>query len=307
MDMRLTIIPILVLVFMVGASAAYAVYPEDGMYWDPDNSGKGYYIDVQGDMAWLIIYAYDEENGNAEIYGAVSNIRDDGINMGVGGIIAPPRNPEGYLPLHWMIADLVKVENGPCLTCLNEDDTATSEKVGTVEVWFPYTNTVWISVYLDDGSEPVDILAERYNYARDRQVSSNGSLSFHDIRGEWVFVDTSNADQSPWRFHFDERTPDTAQAEGPYDGVFRDSETGAEFKCTLRAGPGDSVLNGCELWHEGEVLFSAGIQDIGLKRIEAFRGPLPEIITDGQSTFPEYWRGPEPVVGLRIESPAETQ
>lgn len=285
------------------SASTCAVYPEDGMYWDPDNSGKGYYLDVQGDMAWLIIYAYDESTGQAEIYGAVSNIRDDGIDIGVGGVFGPPPNPEGYFPLHWMSAELVKVENGPCLTCLNVDDIATFEKVGTVQAWFPYTTQLWMSVYLDDGSAPVDIVAERYNYARDRIVGGQNQLRFHDLRGEWVFVDTSNPERRPWRFHFDERIPDTTIAVVPYESVYRDSLRGAEFRCIVESGLGDEVLNGCELWSEGEVLFSASIEDIGAKRIQAFRGQLPEIITEGQSRVPEYWRGPEPVIGLRVERP----
>lgn len=293
----------LLLVAALLAPPVFAIYPEDGMYWSPEDSGRGYYLEVQGDTAWVIVYAYEQDSGQAEIYGAVSEIRDDGEDIGLEIRFHPPPNPEGYFPLHWMVADLVKVEDGPCITCINSDDLTTYEKVGKLYAWFPYTGVVWLSVHMDADGAVLDTVVERMNYARARMANEDNDLLFHDLRGEWVFVDVSNPDRSPWRFVFDERVPDSSIVEAPYSGVFRDSHRDAEFRCTYVAADQRETLNGCELHYDGEVIFSATIQDIGAKRIQAFRGGLPEIISGPPVGQPEYHRGPETVIGLRVERP----
>ena len=33
-----------------------AVYPEDGMYWDPNDAGRGVYLGVQDETVFIVIY-----------------------------------------------------------------------------------------------------------------------------------------------------------------------------------------------------------------------------------------------------------
>lgn len=288
------------------APPAFSILPESGMYWTPHSPGRGYYIDVQEGMVFMVIYAFDEETGEPEIYVANGELRDDGFDMGIAFHFAPPLNPEGYLPLHFFSADLYRVTDGPCLTCPHHGDTAEYEHVGTTIVWFPYKTGPYVALYLFDGDVTNDQFVERLNWGRERMISTSGSLTslrFHDLRGQWVFVDQSDPDSTPWRFDFDELDPDTNEVNVPYDAVFRDTYRGAELRCVMRTPVEMETLNGCELHWNGEVLFSANIRDLGVNRIQAFRGELPPIITDPPLPQPEYHRGPDTVIGLRVEMP----
>ncbi len=91
---------------------------------------------------------------------------------------------------------------------------------------------------------------------------------------QWLFVDQSGPDADPWRFYFEQREPDTHLLKLPRSGIYRDTLQGAELRCRKVAPDEMEVLNGCELHWNDEVLFAAGIQDLGLHRIRAFRGQL---------------------------------
>lgn len=191
-------------------------------------------------------------------------------------------------------------------------DTTNYEHVGTAVVWFPYVNSLKVAVHIHDGDLAFDVWLERLNYGCDRMVSVTGStrprpLRFHDLRGQWVFVAQSGPEAEPWRFDSDEREPDTHLMDDPYFGVFRDTRRGAEFRCQMVTPVDMEKLNGCELHWNDEVLFSANIQDLGLYRIEAFRGELPPMISDPPGPQPEYHCGPGTVIGLRVEMPPAPQ
>lgn len=290
---------------------AFSILPESGMYWAPHSPGRGYYIDIQEGMVFMVIYAFDEETGQPEIYVANGELRDDGFDMGISFHIEPPPNPEGYLPLHYFAADLYRVTDGPCLACLWHGDTTENEHVGATFVWFPYKTQPYVGFNLFDGGAQIDQFIERLNWGRERIVSnvgsSNSQFIFHDLRGQWIFVDQSDPDADPWRFDFDELDPDTNEFSRPYDAVFRDTYRDAEFRCVSRIPVEMEVLDGCELHWNGEVLFSANLYDLGLNRIRAFRGELPPIITAPPLPKPEYHRGPDTVIGLRVEMPPKPQ
>lgn len=316
--MRFTLIKCLMMPVVAGlllgllAPVAYGVTPESGMYWSPNYPGRGYYIDIQEGMASVTIYAYDEETGQAEIYVAHGEVRDDGTDIGISIRFHPPANTEGYFPLHYFIGDLYRATDGPCLTCAKSGDTTNYEHVGTTVVWFPYAQWAWVAVHIHDGDLTFDALVERFNYGRGRMVSVTGSsrprtLRLHDLRGQWLFVDQSDPDAEPWRFDFDEREPDSDLMDDPYFGIFRDTRRGAEFRCQMVSPVDMEKLNGCELHWNDEVLFSANIQDLGLYRIDAFRGELPPMISDPPGPQPEYHRGPDTVIGLRVEMPPTSQ
>lgn len=135
------------IVLFIASSSVFAVYPETGMYVDDreSNRGRGFYIEVQNDIVFLVIYAYNEETGEAEIYTAASEIRDDPVSTGLVIPGDPPPNPEGYFPLHWMLTKLYKIENGPCLTCDLPEASFTAEEVGDVAVFFPFKERIRIS------------------------------------------------------------------------------------------------------------------------------------------------------------------
>jgi len=293
------------LLLLTFATPLWAVYPEDGMYWDPGDAGRGFYVEVQDETVFILVYAYNEESGEAEIYSAAAPIRDDGFDIGVQIIGHPPLETEGYLPLHWVSADLYKVNNGPCLFCIGTGTPFTTDNIGMIYAWFPWSRHIHLSMVSSDGEEAIDLYLQRMEYSRAPIIGGNSGTSFlmPDMSGLWVFVDLANPDQGPWRFNFDERVPDTVFNEIPFEGVFRDSHSGAEWRCTILEQAEREKLNGCELHLDGEVLFAANHRDLSIKKITAFRGPLPELVTPHPGAQPEYYRGPETVIGLRVNAP----
>lgn len=303
---------------VLAPTIAPAVYPETGMYVDLEaNSGRGFYIEVQNDTLFLVIYAYDEETGQAEIYTAASEIRDDAIETGLVIPGSPPPNPEGYFPVHWMFGKLYRVTNGPCITCnyfLGDFETV---EVGDVAVFFPFAAEIRISfVPYDDIGLTGDLgyleaFAKKQNFGLGKNIVENDRFLMHDVMGQWLFADQSDPDAQPWRFHFDERIPEAPDArnrrevEIPFEVTYRDSRSGAEFRCAIRQSAAGVKVRGCELHHDGQTLFSARYRDIGATRIRAFRGELPVFLTDPPLPAPEFWRGPDAVIGVRIETPPD--
>jgi len=44
------------LVLLAISAPLLAVYPEDGMYWDPNDAGRGVYLGVQDETVFIVIY-----------------------------------------------------------------------------------------------------------------------------------------------------------------------------------------------------------------------------------------------------------
>jgi hypothetical protein len=298
--------------------SAFAVYPEPGMYVDQSdtNRGRGFYVEIQNGILFLVIYAYDDETGEAQIFTANSEIRDDAIDTGLTATVHPPPNPQGYFPLHWMIGRLYKVTDGACLTCDLPVSSLATEEVGDVAVFFPFVGRMQVSIVLDDDAGSLEAFAVKQNYKLGTNntpgfYEGTSSLLLPEIMGQWVFIDQSNPERPPWRFHFVERVPElendrnTQIVELPFSATYRDSRSGAEFRCDIKQGAEGEKLNGCELHQDGQVLFSANHFDIGPSRIRAFLGELPVYLNDPPLPAPEFWRGPEAVIGVRIETPRD--
>jgi hypothetical protein len=292
-------------------SVTFAILPESGMFWEPQNPGQGFYVEVQGDRAAMIVYSYDGDTGKPEIYIVSGDLRDDGTDM--GDVSDAPLNPNGFHPLHWFGGDLVRFEGGMCLTCPRPAPEVAAEVVGTARVWFPWTKFVLVSVHMPNesaGRQRQQYFLERFNFGRERFVSQSDPDAFvwqHDLRGQWVFVDQTDSQALPWRFDFDQRTPEEPVLAPP--GItYRDSARDAEFRCLFLPTAEMPHAFGCELHLDGSVLFSARNTDIGLNRIHAFLGTLPPRIsppTSGLITDP--YRRAETVIGVRITTPPDAE
>lgn len=311
---KLSTVALWAIALAVAPSISGAVFPETGMYVETGQEarGKGYYIELQGDTVFLVIYAYDEETGEAEIYTAASEIRDDAVSMGFLLPDDPPFSTDGYFPLHWMTGRLFRVTDGPCLDCGGPPDGFVTEEVGDVGVWFPYTGLIRIAYTSDDQSEILETFAVKQNFGHGEILNPNKRLQLHEVMGQWLFADQTDPSRPPWRFNFDERIPEapgpqnTISLETPFEVTYRDSTTSAEFRCqVIPPSAGGDTQDGCELHLNGEVLFSAAARDIGATRIRAFRGELAPLIFDDGPVRPEFTRGPDAVIGVRIETPPD--
>lgn len=63
--------------FQYAGSPQYANSPESGLWWDPSASGRGYFVDVQGDTFAFYAYLYDQ-SGRATWYLSAGKLNPDG-------------------------------------------------------------------------------------------------------------------------------------------------------------------------------------------------------------------------------------
>lgn len=62
---------------MLASSVAYAVTPKTGLWWNPNESGRGYAIDISGTTLVVAIYIYDA-SGNPLWYLASGSLTNNG-------------------------------------------------------------------------------------------------------------------------------------------------------------------------------------------------------------------------------------
>jgi hypothetical protein len=151
---------------------------------------------------------------------------------------------------------------------------------------------------------------ERFAFGHGRYSDHNGYLFGFDLRGEWVFVDQSDLAAEPLRFHFNQRLPEDAPFQiGPgesFSHTYVDAGRDARLVCAS-APEGDSGTpghpqkrSGCELFVGEDLVLSANMTDVGLDRIQAYRGGLP---ASGANPY----RRPETVIGLRVVMPPPSE
>jgi hypothetical protein len=292
------------LVLALMAPLSHAIAPESGMYWNPAYSGRGFYIEHQNGRVGVSIYAFDQETGEAAIYNSGGLLRDDGPFWVTHP--EPPLPEEGQFPVHGFVGDLYRTSFGqPLVRPLFPGRPAQAEKVGQIFLTFLDTGSVTFVIQLDDGGFDTGSV-ERFAFGHGRHSSQYGSRFTFDLRGEWLFVDMSDPEAAPLRFHFSQRLPEDAPYQiGPgetFDLSYVDPGRDARLVCaTFPAGDSGSTNNpqkrsGCELFVGEELILSANRADVGLDRIQAYRGSLP---APGANPY----RRPETMIGLRVVMP----
>lgn len=303
------------------ASSAGAIYPETGLYVPPAggvttalDDGRWFYVEVQGDSVMLLVTAYESATGRAEVYRAQGTLRDDAVSIGSQD---PPLNPVGFYPLHWFQADLMKVEGGTCLACPQPFSPVVlrTESVGIVRVYFPRTSSMRVE-YSPEGLQGPRISrsVQRVAFGRDRilvepaQPGQSPGFLMHDLRGQWVFIDQAAETfgavrEAVLRFDFSEReiVPEPIFNE-PWRVSYFDPARGAELRCFSSIRVLGGKPSGCELLVSGRTLLSARREDIGMDRIQAFRGELPPVVVVTAAVSDPY-RRPETVIGVRVSVP----
>jgi hypothetical protein len=296
------------LVLALASAIAQAIAPESGMYWEPRLSGRAFYIEHQEGRVGLAIYAFDRETGAAEIYTSGGLLRDDGPFMAI--VPEPPLPEEGQFPVHAYVGDLFRVSHGQPLALPHfPGRPAQEENVGQIFLTFLDAGGVSYFIQLDDGDYDWGSL-ERFAFGHGRYSDHNGSIFSFDLRGEWLFVDQSDPDAAPLRFHFSQRLPDDAPYQIEPGETFNLSyvDPGRDARLVCATFPeGDSSTpghpqkhSGCELFVGEELVLSANIQDVGLDRIQAYRGLLA---ASGANPY----RRPETVIGLRVVMPPPSE
>ena len=137
--------------FVLGLSAAQtasSVTPENGWWWNPDQSGRGYNIEVQQDQIGIALFIYDQQ-GFPEWYTAAGNLEGDTFT-----------------------GELQRFEGGQCATCEYTPPTP----AGTIAFSISFTAGNRANVTL--GNRSFDI--SRFGFAQ--------SGGIEDFRGTWATV-----------------------------------------------------------------------------------------------------------------------
>lgn len=280
---------------LVVVGNARAVIPETGMWWNPTEPGRGYYIDVQGDTLFFTAYAY--EDGQPVFYAGSGTLQQrSGEVLGFG---FPAFSALGYEPWHYVGIELFRFEDGACLTCRHVPAIGTS--IGAVGLYFDTVSRIHTYFQLNDGSWTFRRLI-RLNYNFPAIVTSETSSppQLPDLRGDWVFVDAIDRSVPPWRFNFTRIAQSVSNINrdtpAPWQVTFFDDSRDARFVCR-REIPGLDASrrnSGCQLFVGAEPVFWARIgEDLGLDRIQAGYGAVP--------TIGEAYRGPGIILGTRVE------
>lgn len=275
-------------------SQAQAVIPESGIYWNPAREGEGWVVEYQNGLVSILLFTHDTD-GRPTFYLASGPLQE-------GGDIDQVPFTDGFLPVHSLRADLLRVES-PFAFGDNqiwqpgEASRLTSRRVGSLWATFLFGNAINSRISLDEpvgnNSALVRSVVTRFGFGYSA-FGTNRALRltgcWPDLRGEWVFLNEADPAAAPWRFQFTEVSvsppSDQLFCEGGFRQeqavVFTDSRRNAQLRCGRQGvvlPPAIERRPGCEMIQNGEVLFSFDRSDLGLQRLLGYFGPIPDDTT----------------------------
>lgn len=158
----------LVLLVALG-TRAHAMLPESGWWWNPDESGSGFNIEIQDNKLFVALFSY-QAGGASTWYSASGTMTGDNRFSG----------------------SLYAFTGGQCLTCAYTPP-ATSAAVGTISITFQTPSTATLTI---NGSRTIAVerIAFGVNPAAPRKMFGewaivSGSISFPVYFGERIQFD----------------------------------------------------------------------------------------------------------------------
>jgi hypothetical protein len=143
------------LIFMLMAFQVSAFTPESGQYWDPEEPGTGYAIEIQDNYLYMTFYVFDE-------YGYP-------VWYASGGFLDGNSSYEGLLAYF---------TDGQCLGCYWQESSGEDSGYGYVEIEFLTETTAELTIL------GVTKTIERFNFFLGDELQK--------MRGEWqVVIDAS--------------------------------------------------------------------------------------------------------------------
>jgi hypothetical protein len=142
------IVKCLAVLLALAALPASAIYPETGWYWNPNESGRGFNLEIQDNVLFMSAFVY-RADGTPAWYVA-------------GGPMTDDKN---------FTADLFETSGGQCLGCAYRPNTAT--KVGTATVVFSSERAATITL----PGATISVIRQDW--------SGYGSASRDALVGEW--------------------------------------------------------------------------------------------------------------------------
>ena len=261
---------LLALLVVCGNAAAQIstppVAPESGIYQDQTQVGNGYLFESQGDVWTFAIFAYDEQGRPEHV------VASGRVSQGLFGVLY--RTSGGR-----MLGDEAYNLDGAGLR---------HERVGVVGLYSNLEsaeqnyNVLFADITLDTPrvGEYRDrmVTMQRIDYGRGAVRGTDGIQCWPDFRGDWVFIDKTEASREVSRYRFTDlsSSPPLPFACGiqrlPHVMSFRDPVAGATLRCMdgiVDPLDGQPKWAGCELRHDGsnEVIFSFRRPDFGVERM----------------------------------------
>lgn len=158
--MKRLLIPLLIPLLLLLAAPAHAFTPESGWWWNPDEDGRGFNIEIQNNTVLIATYVY-EQNGRPVWYLAQGTLR------GYGG---------GGEPTPFVHGELGRYEGGQCIGCpyMGRPD-GDVDFAGPIRIDFTSRTTGRIT-WRDESTTPI----QRHNFALGNQREK--------MLGEWRMV-----------------------------------------------------------------------------------------------------------------------
>jgi hypothetical protein len=140
--------------------------PKNTIWWNPEQSGVGLSIEVQGDRVFGIYYGYDED-GQSTWYTFVGDlIRTNNSNSA------------------WEVnASLKTFQNGSCINCQHQFPQAT-DFIADIHIEFNQLNHA--SYKIDDG-EMQNIIPFLFGNTATTNFASQTKIEIPNLEGTWVF------------------------------------------------------------------------------------------------------------------------
>jgi hypothetical protein len=150
--------------------------PANGLWYNPEQSGSGYSIEVQNGRVYGIYYGYDTEKKPTWLT--------------FSGDLIPSDDPE----IMWTIdSNLDQFEGGNCLNCDYNFPTQTDFE-STIHIDFKHKNYASMSV---NGGEVQNLIPLVYGFPSNADFPEQTSYKLPELYGMWSFVFKINSSVYP--------------------------------------------------------------------------------------------------------------
>lgn len=164
---RQLVATLLIATGLTGAQAQ-STYPEDGWWWDPDASGRGYLIERQADRMFVVSMHYSETGASAWLWasGEYEAIDQAGLIGQFDGTVY--ENSQGQcLGCVYSQPDQMESDQGPLNIVFSDNRTATlsweGEMIAIERIAFGWTDVVdkltgdWLLTFVENGTRTVQV------------------------------------------------------------------------------------------------------------------------------------------------------
>ncbi len=134
---------------LIWSGVAFSAIPETGWWWNPEEPGRGFNIERQGDLVFIAAFIY-ENDGEPIWYTSIGSINESGF----------------------LSSELTRFDDGQCPSC----EFSAPIPAKAFDVQFSFNSGRSGTVIIDGNIIPI----ERFNFGYSSDLDS--------LRGEWYFL-----------------------------------------------------------------------------------------------------------------------